>query len=102
MVEIGAFRAGTPAVSSRCGSYPEMIGDSVLFETTAELRKVLSRLATDPDLRAQLGRAARRGFEKNWSEQPVLERYFDVIRRIARERGDRRVLDRIGSGSPPA
>ena len=105
MVVIEAFRSGTPVVASRRGPYPEIIGDSgggLLFETTAELREALSRLATAPDLRAQLGRAARRAYEESWSEQPVLERYFDVIRRIARERGDRRVLDRVGSGSPPA
>jgi glycosyltransferase involved in cell wall biosynthesis len=105
MVVLEAFRDGAPVVARRRGPYPEMIehsGGGLLFETPAELEQALARLASDPSLRESLGRAGRKAFQEQWSEPPVLARYFELIRRLAHERGMQQILDRVENEAQPA
>jgi len=96
MIALEAFREGTPVVARRRGPYPEIIGQSgggLLFDDQDELRAALDRLAGDAALRADLSRKALRSFEEYWSEERGLRSYYEVIRRVARQRGNQRVLD---------
>ncbi len=62
----------------------------------------MARLASDPSLRESLGRAGRKAFQEQWSEPPVLARYFELIRRLAHERGMQQILDRVENEAQPA
>ena len=105
MVVLEAFREGTPLVARNRGPYPEIIeksGGGLLFDTPAELSEVLGRIAGDRGLRDSLGRSARKAFLEHWNERPWLAGYLEVIRRIANERGLRRILDVLGDGPEAA
>ena len=59
---VEAMHAGTPAVVSSAGSLPEIVGDAgLVFEPDdpAALGRALSRVASDPALRADLAARAR-------------------------------------------
>lgn len=101
MVVLEAFREGTPVVARRLGPFPEIVeqsGGGLLFDSTDDLREALWRLAGDAPLGVRLGEAARQAFRERWSEDAGLERYFSLIRRIARRRGAGRVLEILGTG----
>ncbi len=90
MVVLEAFREGTPIIARHLGPFPEIVAQSqggLLFKTPEELGNCMERLASDDTLRITLGDAGRRAFENTWSEAVVLQRYFDLIGRISRERG---------------
>jgi glycosyltransferase involved in cell wall biosynthesis len=99
MIALEAFREGTPVVARRRGPYPEIIsqsGGGILFDDATDLGASLARLAGEPAFRAELSRRALASFEEYWSEERGLQNYYDVIRRIARQRGIPRVLEALG------
>ena len=75
----------------------ESSGGGLLFETSEQLGIALTQLAGNSDLRARLGRDGREALVARWTESAVLPQYFDLIRRVARRRGDERVLDALSS-----
>jgi len=86
IILIEAFREGTPVVARRIGPFPEILEKcpaGALFSTREELLAALRRLQSDADSRNALGRVAREGFEKHWSEGAVLPQYLDIVRRAA-------------------
>lgn len=90
LVVLEAFREGTPVVARRLGSYPEILEQAsagLLFDGSEGLRSALSRLLSQPDLRARLGAAGAAAFRSSWSESVFLSRYFSIIREIAERRG---------------
>lgn len=102
MILLEAFREGTPVIARRLGPFPEVIeqsGAGLLFESEAELRAALERLAGDAELRRTLGDSGRRAFEHHWSEEVVLQDYLRLIADVAAERGHRRVASRLGEAS---
>ena len=89
MVVLEAFREGTPIIARDLGPYPEIVAQSdggLTFRNPTELKSAMSQLAADDQLRNKLGNAGRRAFENNWSESVVLDRYFELIGQIARQR----------------
>ena len=107
-VVLEAFREGTPVVARRRGPLVEHIERSdggLLFDTADELREALSRLATEPELRARLGEAGYRAVRQIWSETAVLPQYYGLIKRVAEEKGLTRLaasLDLHAASSGPA
>ncbi|MBW0008183.1 MAG: glycosyltransferase family 4 protein [Sphingomonas sp.] len=89
IIIIEAFRAGTPVLARRLGPFPEIIakGGGLLFERADELRAAITTISSDGHYREKLSRAARKAFQENWADRIVLNRYFDLISRLARERG---------------
>jgi glycosyltransferase involved in cell wall biosynthesis len=90
-----AFRAGTPVIARRQGPYPEMVersGGGLLFDTPAELRSALSRLAADAGLRDELGQAGLRAFRRYWSPDAILPAYLDLVRREMERKGIGRAM----------
>ena len=75
MVVLEAFREATPIVARKLGPYPEIVeqsGGGMLFESVAELRDALNRLASDGELRDQYGNAGLKAFQAFWHEEPAL------------------------------
>lgn len=98
LVLLEAFRAGTPVIARRLGPLPEIVGTheaGLLFDDRGELKRALHGLAADPSLRDRLGENARAAFERIWSEESFLRRYYGLIGRLAKERGRQSVLTRL-------
>ncbi len=94
-VLIEAFRHATPVIARRLGSFPEIMSQcrgGELFGDRAELMAALHRVQHDPTHRANLSRAALRGFTERWAEDVVVPRYLSVIRRAAASRGQQGVV----------
>lgn len=98
IIIIEAFRAGTPVIARRIGPFPEIVNlaqGGELFSTSEELVAAMRRLQHDADWRALLAKNAYEGFIKHWSEDAVIPRYVDVVRKAAIRRGDRRVAEAL-------
>jgi glycosyltransferase involved in cell wall biosynthesis len=90
VIILEAFRAGTPVIARRIGSFPEILeaaGSGELFDTPDELLAAMRRLQTDPARRAKHVRRGREAFVDQYSERAVLPRYLDIVRRAAERRG---------------
>ena len=90
MVVLEAFREATPIIARDLGPYPEIIresGGGHLFSTLDELRDALAHYIADPKAAATAGQRGRDTFDRLWSEDVVVQRYFQEIAAAARERG---------------
>ena len=89
IIIIEAFRSGTPVLARRLGPFPEIIarGGGLLFDDVEELKTAIQAIQSDAEYRVSLSHGARRAFEENWTDGIVLNRYFDLIRRVAMDRG---------------
>jgi glycosyltransferase involved in cell wall biosynthesis len=89
-VLIEAFREGTPVIARAIGPFPEMVrrsGGGELFSTPAQLLAAARHIAGDREHRDRLGRNAYAAYLAHWTDDAVLPRYLDVIRRAAAARG---------------
>lgn len=80
---------GVPVVAARVGVNREIITDGVdgfLASTDDEWFEKLTRLMTDPELRARLGAAGRRTIEERYSLQVRAPQLAAVLRRAAERR----------------
>ncbi len=94
IILIEAFRQGVPVIARRIGPLPEIVarsGAGELFTTPNELRSAMRRMQHDPKYRAELATAGLRAFLEEWTEDAVLPRYLDIVRRAAARRGHARV-----------
>lgn len=101
LVVLEAFREKTPIIGRALGPFPEIVeqtGGGFLFETQAQLRSALERLANDRALRDEMGTRGERAFVQRWSETAALQRYFELITRIAERRGLTALVDRLAAG----
>lgn len=87
---IEAMAHGLPVVASATGGIPDMVTEEtgllVPPGEKAMLAEALIRLATNPALRARMGRAARARYEKFWSPQAVIPVLLQAYERIVRTR----------------
>jgi glycosyltransferase involved in cell wall biosynthesis len=89
MTIIESFARKTPVIVRELGALPEVIHDSnggFVYRTDEELLAAVHRIATLPALRSELGENGYRAFLKLWSREAHLERYFDLLRKIAIEK----------------
>lgn len=87
---IEAFREGRPVIARRQGPYPEMVehsGGGLLFDGPEDLKAALRTLASDPDRADAMGASGRRTFQRCWSEDAVLPRYLELVRRELERKG---------------
>jgi glycosyltransferase involved in cell wall biosynthesis len=90
IIVIEAFSQGTPVIARRLGPLPELVETAAageLFDDAGELLAAMRRMQEDPDRREALGRSGRAAFEERWSEDPVMDRYLEIIRQTAERRG---------------
>ncbi len=102
IILIEAFRQRTPVIARRIGPFPEIVeacGGGELFETPEELVAAMDRLSGDPAHRERLAEAGLRGFRERWSENAVVPRYLDLVRRAAETGGHGALARAIASAA---
>ncbi|MFE4619282.1 glycosyltransferase [Streptomyces sp. NPDC056747] len=85
LVVAEAMAAGVPAVAAGHGAFVELVEDGVtgLLHRPGDptsLAAGLRRIATEPDRNQEMGRAARRRYERNFSPAVGLERLVEEYR----------------------
>lgn len=101
IIIIEAFRQGTPVIARHIGPFPEIIergGGGRLFRTPEELVTVMRDVQGDSALRARLAHAAYEGFRDHWTEEAVMPRYLDVVRRTAEAKGRTDIVEQLAMG----
>ena len=91
---IEAMACGLPMIVSDTTSHPEQVDHGVqgLLVPPGDWRALASairRLASDPDERRRMGRAARERAVAEFSLQTMIERYDEVLRETVERHGDR-------------
>ena len=89
IILIEAFRQGTPVLARRLGPFPEIVERArggLLFDGPGELLESMRRIQADPSLRASLSASALEGFARHWTENAVMPRYLEVVKRAAQMR----------------
>ncbi len=100
-VIIEAFRRGTPVIARRIGPLPELVdtcGGGETFRSPDELEAALRRMQHQPGYRDRLAAAAYRGFTERWTESAVMPRFFDLLKRLARDRGATDIVQALDAG----
>jgi glycosyltransferase involved in cell wall biosynthesis len=100
-VIIEAFRRGTPVIARRIGPLPELVnacGGGATFQTPDELEQALRRVQHEAGLRDRLAAAAYQGFVERWTESAVMPRFFELLERVARQRGATELIRAIDGG----
>jgi glycosyltransferase involved in cell wall biosynthesis len=100
IIIIEAFRHSTPVLARRLGPFPEIIrrsGGGMLFSDAAELEAAMHSIQSDPTLRSKLAAAGYAGFIKHWSEDAVIPRYLNVVRKTAHRQGRYDIVEALDS-----
>jgi len=90
LVIIEAFRQRTPVIVRNLGGMPEIIeesGGGFVYDTEEELVAALGQLLADPSYRRELGLRGYQTYQRSWTAEAHMERYFALIREIATARG---------------
>lgn len=98
IIVIEAFRQRTPVIARDIGPLPEIVlraGGGAVFRSEDELLAAMRRVQSDPVQREAWAEAGQRAYADHYCEREVVPRYFDIIRRAAERRNDRRVLDAL-------
>ncbi len=93
---IESFARGTPAIVHAAGGNREAIDmteGGFVYESREQLYQALTALAGDPRLRETLGRRARMGFERYYTEQCYVGAYLDLIGAIQQQKHAVQVTD---------
>ena len=86
LVTIEAFREKTPAIVRNLGGMPEIIeesGGGSVYDTEEELVAAMDQLLANPPYRRELGRRGYQAYQRQWTAEAHLQRYFTLIREIA-------------------
>lgn len=89
IVIIEAFARKTPVIVRDLGALPEVVKDSgggFIYRNDDELLRAIEELATQKDLRDQLGRKGYQSFVLMWSREAHLELYFSYLRNSAKRK----------------
>jgi glycosyltransferase involved in cell wall biosynthesis len=78
VVEAMAF--GKPVVSTRATALPDTCGDSAIFgDTREQMAEALRALLSQPQLREDLGRRARKRYEEEFAIERIAQRFKSAI-----------------------
>lgn len=86
LVILEAFRQKTLVIVRKLGGMPEIINESgggFLYEKEEELITAMDQLVANPSYRQELGRRGFEAYQKNWTAEVHLRRYFALIHEIA-------------------
>jgi len=86
IIAIEAFMRKTPVIVRDIGALNEIVeesGGGLVYRSDDDLRQVIDRIARSPDLRRQLGERGYAAFERLWSREAHLPRYYALLRRTA-------------------
>jgi glycosyltransferase involved in cell wall biosynthesis len=79
----------TPVIVNDLGAMPEVIEDSgggFVYGTEHQLLDAMKKLASDTNLRNELGEKGHQAFIKYWSEDAHIEQYLNLIRQLQDKR----------------
>ena len=87
LVLLEALGAGLPVVSTTEGGIPDIVQDGVTGflcppRDAAAVADRIGRLLKDPDLRARMGKAARRDYEARFTRERFEENFISVLRHV--------------------
>jgi glycosyltransferase involved in cell wall biosynthesis len=80
-----AMAAGTAIITTEGTGCAEVVGDAALLvppRDAAAIRSALCRLSSQPELRAELGRAARHRLEEKYSWRTVAAQYEELLTQV--------------------
>jgi glycosyltransferase involved in cell wall biosynthesis len=83
---IEAFREKTPVIARNIGGMPELVQESdggFIYDTEQELVAAMDQLLADPSLRQELGQRGYSCYQRQWTMQVHLQRYFALIQEIS-------------------
>jgi glycosyltransferase involved in cell wall biosynthesis len=85
LINVEAMMFARPVVSSRAGGIPEVVADGetgilVEVDDAGGLRDAMRRLVDDADLRARMGAAGRRRFEREFDNAVAVGHTIGVLR----------------------
>jgi len=92
-VIIEAFKQETPVVARNLGAMPEIIkesGGGFVYDTEDELVGAMNKLLTDSSCRREMGLRGNRAFQRRWTPEAHLRRYFALIREVSSPAASRR------------
>lgn len=95
LVMLEALREKTPVLARKLGGMAEVIEDSgggVAYESDDELIAAMNHLLEDASYRGALGARGYHAFEKNWTAEAHLDRYFELIREISNAKTSNRQM----------
>jgi len=83
---IEAMAHAKPVIATTVGGIPDLVNDDVGIlvppNNQEALGAAMSRLANDPELRARMGRAARKNYEQTFTPQAVLPLLVDFYQNV--------------------
>ncbi len=82
LVTIEAFAQRTPVIVRNLGGMPEVIeesGGGFVYHADEDLMAALDRLLDDPSERLRLGELGYSAYQRLWSVEAHLDRYFELI-----------------------
>lgn len=89
-VAIEALAAGTPVLVRNLGAMPEVVEDSdagFIYNTDAELIDAMNQILDNQILREDLSRRAQTAYQRHWTPEIHLQRYFQLIENLQNRRG---------------
>jgi glycosyltransferase involved in cell wall biosynthesis len=92
LVIMEAFAQRTPVVARSVGTISNLLehtGAGLLYSTDEELIAAMNRLLADPAYREALGARGYAAYEKNWTVDAYLDRYFELIDELGSERASK-------------
>ena len=88
-ITLESLAQGTPVIGRELGAVAELVEDSgggFTYKTTSELVASLEALRTDERLRSRLGERGRAAYVAQWSDEPHLRRYLELVDEARRTR----------------
>ncbi|UCC63887.1 MAG: glycosyltransferase, partial [Anaerolineae bacterium] len=79
-----------PAIVRNLGGMPEIIeesGGGFVYETEEELVAAMDQLLADLSFRDEVGRRGYQAYQRKWTAEAHLERYFALIGEVALRKG---------------
>jgi glycosyltransferase involved in cell wall biosynthesis len=86
LVVLEAFSQQTPVIVRNLGGMAEVVeesGGGLTWESDEELVLAMARLQDDIEYRDTLGRLGCQAWEKKWTAEAHLDRYFELIEQVA-------------------
>lgn len=89
IIIIEAYSHRTPVITNDLGALPEVVEDSgggFIYRTEEELVAAMDKLASDRDLRNELGEKGHAAYMKYWNEAAHLDRYLGLVESLIERR----------------
>lgn len=92
LVILEAFQQQTPVIARNLGGMKEIIEESsggALYNSEEELMAAIDQMLADPIYRREMGMHGYEAYQRNWTVDAYLNRYFDLINKIKYEKDGR-------------